>query len=109
MVASANTVADLSLADGDSFEYAIAYYIQQGHMDGTLNETAMGIYPIEWNFTELGSSLPDSYGRVFHLGKYANGDVALRVLDAMDAVQATQMGMPAVTTTLGTCQPTVNP
>lgn len=102
-------MANLSAADGVSFEYAIAYYIQQGQLNNTLNETMMGFFPIEWNFTEKGSVLPDSYGRVFHLDKYANGDVANRILDAMDAEQASQMGKPAVTTTLSICTATANP
>jgi hypothetical protein len=44
-----------------------------------------------------------SYGRIFHHDKYANGVIARRILDAMDAEQAKMMNQPAITTTINFC------
>lgn len=40
---------------------------------------------------------------MFHLDKFANGVVAMRILDAMDAEQAKMMNEPLVTTTVSIC------
>ena len=44
-----------------------------------------------------------SYGRVFHLNKWANGVITMSIMSAMDAEQAKIMNEPAVTTTLKVC------
>ena len=67
-------------------------------MDATEVKGAIGD-----NFTAFGSALPDSYGRIFHHDKYANGVLARRILDAMDVEQGKMMHQPPTTSTISNC------
>ncbi|KAI9660700.1 MAG: hypothetical protein M1821_010052 [Bathelium mastoideum] len=91
---------------------SLLYFIQIGLQNNSMNianytndtDQGLTLQPYDSdNITLAGSILPDSYGRVFHLNKFANGDIALRILDAMDSEQAKMMSQPLPTTTLSIC------
>ncbi|KAI9690172.1 MAG: Ankyrin-2 [Bathelium mastoideum] len=106
------TINGTDAPDGLSFEASLLYFIQIGLQNNSINianytndtDQGLTLQPHDSdNITLAGSILPDSYGRVFHLNKFANGDIALRILDAMDSEQAKMMNQPLPTTTLSIC------
>ncbi|GAM42228.1 ankyrin repeat-containing protein [Talaromyces pinophilus] len=85
-------------AANDTFEGAIANYVQQGILDDPDSYKAL---PDDGTYNITSSFLPDKYGRVFHPTKYGHSIIAKNIMNAITEEQAKIMNQPAVTTTLG--------